>query len=396
MSRGTKLSIAATVLASSLVGTAALAVPYALPAKISPLVSKEVLSPSLTQQTLLPETKIKMGTYDADGNKDGYKLLTAGELWKQLDEYERQVSSSSTAPAVKTKEYDAELGTTIEVVRVPMEASLERSLGVQRFLFDREAFEEQMELPKQSPNLRKSYFNHWGWTDRFSAYLDTGFENYADRNRRGTHADFSVGGYVLGKRVSLIDFDSTINEGEGTSSSSYLAILGDEKTLDNALVANVSFTRGASKRQVFLVAGFIPVSVRATIAGTMEVDLEASIDKDQPHTIDGKVTPSVKATGTADAAVDLWIARAGVEGSLNIITVGVPASLRVSYLPDDHSVESHLKATIDLSTLDGSISIYAKIRKPWGGWTKYEREIFSWDGFQREWTLANRTVFTTI
>ncbi|MBF0298092.1 MAG: hypothetical protein HQK51_05190 [Oligoflexia bacterium] len=376
--------------------------------------------PSVAPEAFGPDTHFTLGLYDKDGNIDGQKEMTGKELWNELNKFTSEqknsfaVETSRLAPAElsnirklnlvtavqEKKAFDQELNQEIEVVEIPQDIQVSRNLTLQ---FNRLVAIPLLPIrinpipvtrPSQPSSLKASYDQVWGNTSLFAAYIEASLENYGSRIERRSTIAFGAGGHVFGQKVALVDFDSNIKRGTGASHSK-LSVLGKVKWESStpALNTNLRYQDEFSKRQRFWV-GPLPVSVGGAVGGALGANLAITSPNDL--TISGSATPYVDSYGKADAAIDIWLARAGIEGQVRIIKDSIPTQLTISYTPATQKLQTNLKVQNELKSLDGKISVYAKIRKLWGGWKKWSKTIFSWNGFEKTWKLIDQNITVNI
>jgi hypothetical protein len=127
----------------------------------------------------------------------------------------------------------------------------------------------------------------------------------------------------------------------------------------------------------------IPIHVRAGLAG--RVGFAASFSAQQTSCRGGlptgsvvaAITPEVSAHGYVSAAVDAFVARAGVKGELELLTARMPLSLSVSV--DGETLHMSNDASLHLSTLSGRIAAFAEINYLFGT-ESAEKTLVRWSG----------------
>lgn len=390
--------------------------------------------PVVAPEAFAPTTKFTIGLYDQDGNVDGKKEMTGQELWNELDKFTNEQKQSFVretgllavnerddlrrlklpTAVLENKVFDSELNQNIEVVEIPQDLHVSRNLALQlnRLILIpiRPIIQPAHPIiviptpvnpqpttpthPAQPHSLTASYNQTWGSTSLFAAYINANMENYGSRLERRSLIGFEAGGHVFSNKVALVDFDSMLRRGTGASHSK-LMVLGKVKWESStpALSKNLRYQEEFSKRQRFWI-GPLPVSVGGAVGGAIGANLAITSPNDL--TITGSATPYIDSYGKADAAIDVWLARAGVEGQVRIIKDSVPTTLTLSYNPSAYSLNTRLTVQNELKSLDGKVSVYAKIRKLWGGWKKWSKTIFSWDGFEKTWKLIDQNLTVKI
>jgi hypothetical protein len=391
-----------------------------------------------------PDTKVTIGLYDAQGNINGSKVLTGKEIEDGLNTFTQNETksfgrlNSSLTPSrvlnlnklnIKTKvkrttKFDRELNQNIEVIEIPQDPKISSNLVAQkskllaiplkpavrpianrpilarpitpRPVISNPSRASGPSHPASPHSANASYDKSWGSKSRFSAYLDAAASNYGSRTRRTAKGHFKAGGYVFNKNIALIYFSAkSERKNNSNSGRSFLKILGQTKweTSSSTPKKTLKFTREKSRRQRFWI-GPLPVSVGGAIGGSVGASMH--LYAPNPKSIEGSITPYIDSYGAIDAAIDVWLARAGVEGALRIIKDSVPVVTTLKYNPAKQDLKFKLKVKNELKALDGKVSIYAKVRKLFGGWRKWSKTLLSWTGFSKSWTLIDKNLVVKI
>jgi len=372
-----------------------------------------------------PNTRVTVGLYDANGDVAGSKIMTAKQIQDDLDEYTNTNTRKFSAAArtlkpntrtrlntrkikttvLKRKMFDRELNQQVETFEIPQDLEVSQGMALQDIRLIAIPVKPVLrpiiinptpghEAKPYSKNV--GYSNTWGSKSKFAAFLNTGFNTYGARGKREAHAFFKAGGYVFSKTISLIDFYSKV-ERKNTTNTGYsrIKVLGSTKWESSAKnpSKNYSITREASKRQRFWL-GPVPVSVGGAVGG--KVGFGLNLFSPDFHSIKGTANPYIDSYGEADAAIDVWLARAGIEGQLRIVKDSLPSEVTLGYNPTQKNLNFKLKVKNELRALDGKISVYAKVRKLFGGWRKWSKTILSWTGFSKTWTLIDKNLTVNI
>lgn len=174
---------------------------------------------------------------------------------------------------------------------------------------------------------------------------------------------------------------------------------------------NVVKTPKKSKDQTLIdtkiIVVVVPIGIKLGITGEVGANLGATLDTAGlggdacPEVIvGGLVEPFIGMGGYVSAAIDIFIAAAGVRGEVNIITVSLPfrpgIGLKVlggmpgSVLPSGIEFQLSAKLDLRLSTLSGRIFAFAEI-----GWCPFcytgEFTIVEWTGPQWNTSIINQT-----
>ena len=309
-----------------------------------------------------PTSKVTIGLYDKDGNVNGSKVLTGKQIHDSLEGYTKtntrtfrtslsRIPRSSVTrlnrlkiktAVVKKTVFDRELRQNIEVVEIPQDLEVSnnfvlqgarlRAIRVLPIMVATPVIVNPSPTHQAKPYSQKvGYDKTWGSKSRFSAYLNTGMESYGSRQKRVGKGHFRAGGYVFNKNISLVDFSTRVERNnQSNNGHSIVKVLGSTKWESSSSSPHRTFkmTRESSKRQRFWI-GPIPVSVGAAIGG--EVGFSMNLFAPDAKSLEGSVTPYIDSYGAADAAIDVWLARAGVEGKLRIVKDSLPTTLRLKY-----------------------------------------------------------------
>ncbi len=208
----------------------------------------------------------------------------------------------------------------------------------------------------------------------------TAKDNGAARLRSDTSIDVTV----LGARIELLGASADQTEGSGgaVANGTSLAIFGESAVSVNATYEQTFFERS----QTFMV-GPVPVTVSVGVTGQLGVGLS----------FEGgalAITPvaSIEATVQAGVGVecDVGGASAGVRGSLTLIAVQLPISLKLYF--ENGQPKFTLRGDLTLESLSGELSLYAEAYVKVCWWkvsADWSKELFRWKGV--EWT---RTLFS--
>ena len=96
--------------------------------------------------------------------------------------------------------------------------------------------------------------------------------------------------------------------------------------------------------------------------------------------------PWAKADAYAKAGVDIYIASAGVKGSLNLIHFETPFAANARVAVEQRSYDTvfsysfDVSADVELEALSGALSVYVELDPFFTDPYSKEAEIFNWDG----------------
>lgn len=194
---------------------------------------------------------------------------------------------------------------------------------------------------------------------------------------------------------------------EGGTLNASIKFLGNTiyskyKTLNNTYTYEPSYSKSVSAHTTVTV-GLIPVTFTAGVSGTLSMEISATLNGITNITLTG--TPKVSSQATASASVggDVGFAsaHAGVEGTLTLLSIGVPASVSATISPasGSNTWTIDLSETINsnVSGMNGSVGLFAEayvlgIGKRW------EKSLASWNGYtnnQRLFSSNQSETFTS-
>jgi hypothetical protein len=187
---------------------------------------------------------------------------------------------------------------------------------------------------------------------------------------------------LFGSTKTLIEGDAYVtNEGGTQSNYAGLEVLGQvvfsksaQATLDYVPVEQEFFSISTT----FTVLA-IPITVEASATGSL--GLTGSLT---PGSSGATIVaePFANITGNASAGVGTTGFSAGIEGELTLINVAVPLTVNLNLTTKSYSTQ----ASLELSSLDGSVSLYAK-----GFGQKATKKLGSWDGLSYTKSLLSRS-----
>lgn len=115
--------------------------------------------------------------------------------------------------------------------------------------------------------------------------------------------------------------------------------------------------------------GPVPVKFTGAVKGTLGVDLATTYTQ---STLLTEAKPNAKVYAQASAGVDMWLASAGVSGTLTLVEAAVPSRVGAVVSPSNVTYEVHSDLT--LASLSGKIEAYATL--PGKRW---KMTLASWD-----------------
>lgn len=343
---------------------------------------------SSTEPLLTPESSLVL----QDGEYT--RQLSGAELKQSFDRYEADVKATNGA-------YVEEVAPEKLNVVIPMAPQAQVALARQEEVFARSAIDLSATVADPSDRATQhemeiGYNQQWGQQDKFAAYIDALLKIYGSQDLRALDAHCNAGGYVFNYQAKALEFNMAMRSGANPSAHTVLKIFGQTKfSFDGTTVYKKVYFQDEIGKTVRFFIGPVPVSVRGSIGGS--AGFEAGIYVVGTG-IKGQITPGITSYGKADAGVDLWFVKAGVEGSLDLLIDHLPAAVTVQLLPENSykTLEMGLNVTNELKALAGKITVFVKVKEFWkfwkDSWKQYNATLFTWSGIQKTWVLLNKSV----
>jgi len=331
------------------------------------------------RQVLRPDTPLVL--------KDGeyVRHLTGGELWQDLGQYEAETKITNGAYEVESRGEKNFI--------VPMSPEVREKLRLQEEHFSRTAITAEPMAPGRGKEatLEIGYNQEWGQKDTFAAYVDALAKIYGSQESRAIHAHLNAGGYVFNYQVKALEFGADMNNtGSSATANIYLRIFGQTKYSSTTplLYKKIFYSNEIGKTVRFFI-GPVPVSVTGAIGGSAGFEAKLGV---VGNGVQGTVTPGITSYGKADAGVDLWFVKAGVEGSIDLLIDYLPVSLTTQLITEGGlALDLNLHVENQLKALAGKIIIFAKVYALWEGWKTYPTTLFEWAGISKNWVLYDKS-----
>jgi hypothetical protein len=344
------------------------------------ILSSALMAQTTEKRVLKPDTPIQLKS--ADGARD----LTGGDMWRELNQYKAEKKVTNGAYEVKSRGFRSELV-------IPMLPAVRERLAQQQENFTKTAVTA---VPVQTRGNDQTweigYNQQWGDQGSFAAYIDALAKIYGSAESRAVHAHLYAGGYVFNQDVKAIEFTSDIQNTNGAANAStVLRIFGETKFSSNVTMLHTQqFFNGEIGKTVEFFIGPVPVSVRGSIGG--QAGFEAKLGL-YGNGVRGSVTPSITVYGKADAGIDLWFVKAGVEGQIDLLIDNLPIVATTELLTEGGlKLDMGLKVENHLLALRGKIDVFVDVYVLWDDeWERYSMNLFSWGGIQKDWLLYERS-----
>lgn len=341
-----------------------------------------VCSVAMAQKPILkPETVVSMQSNDHS------RTLTGADLHRELGQY--KVDKKVTHGAYQAISRNAK-----RLFVVPMAPEIRNRLDAQRAMFEQTAVTAVPRTMTRGTEqtLEFAYNQQWGNQGTFAAYIDALAKVYGSADARSIHAHLNAGGYVFDYDVKALEFSVDMtNNGGSPSALTTLRVFGETKfSSTTPLIYTTQFFNGELSKSVDFFIGPVPVSVRGSIGGQAGFEAKLSV---VGNGIQGSVTPNITSYGKADAGVDLWFVKAGVEGQLVLLNDSLPIALTTQLFNDNGlKLDIALKAENHLSALRGKVDVFVDVLDLWEDeWERYSMNLFAWDGIQKDWVLYDQS-----
>ena len=193
--------------------------------------------------------------------------------------------------------------------------------------------------------------------------------------------DAGVSATAFSHSFTIVELSGYVGNATSQSNGATLAMLGRSAISGTVGVdfspPEATYTFFEAEQNFAL--GPIPIVVTADVTGTIGVD--AGLIPGSTG-VGVNVTPHADLTASASAGVGISGASAGVRGQLTLVDVRVPIDLTLSFTDKTYSTSADLQ----ISTLDGSIDLYAELL-----FAEWETNIASWDGFSHSVNLFTQS-----
>jgi hypothetical protein len=238
----------------------------------------------------------------------------------------------------------------------------------------------------------------WSWSagdhNYFQISLDSDITVIGFKDYLYTSAEGSADGAVLGQDFNIAAAQASASAFQGNVYGSVqLQVLGNY-ILDWSTTQSGSWGWNWSWQQEVaapfdFTLGFIPIHGRVGVRGGIGCDLNLGINGAWAY---GRVTPYTSLTGFAEVGVGWWLASAGVGGELTFLRLGLPVEAG-SYFQWNNGPQlvNYIKSSLDVSTLDGRLYIYAEALGYEEDWT-----LWDWNGIAWSGDLFNDSVVTNL
>ncbi|WP_309890412.1 hypothetical protein [Archangium sp.] len=150
-------------------------------------------------------------------------------------------------------------------------------------------------------------------------------------------------------------------------------------------ITPINWSRTFFSASKSFMVGPVPVTVKASLSGGVKLSVSGQIG---PTVAKLNVTPGAWANVTASAAVNIIVAKFGIEGSVMLINVSIPTvgELFWPYC----TLDWKLTSTLSLNYLSGTLKAFVEVKLIFFN-KKWTVTIASWGGFSKNITLINES-----
>jgi hypothetical protein len=193
--------------------------------------------------------------------------------------------------------------------------------------------------------------------------------------------DAGVSATAFSQSFTVVELSGYVGNAGSQSNGATLAMMGQAAISGTV---GVDFSPPSATYTFFeaedeFALGPIPITVTADVTGTIGVD--ASLVPGSSG-VDVTLTPHADLTASASAGVGVSGASAGVRGELTLIDLRTPIELSLSFTDKKYTTS----ADLNISTLDGSIDLYAELL-----FAEWDTNIASWDGYSHSVNLFKQS-----
>jgi hypothetical protein len=335
------------------------------------------------EQLLAPESSLML----KDGDYTRY--LSGAELKREMKHYQVEKENANGA-------YEEQVAAGKTNLVIPVAPETVQAMERQEELFQQAAvtFEgADISESRGDAEFKIGYNQQWGKKETFAAYIDALLKIYGSQAYRSLDAHCYAGGYVFNYHARALEFNMAMRSGDNPSAHTELKIFGKSKfSYSGTTVYKKVYFQDEVGKTVRFFIGPVPVSVKGSIGGSAGFDAGVTVFGTG---IQGSLTPAITSYGKADAGVDLWFVKAGVEGSLVLVNDNLPATVTAQLVDNAKALELALKVVNNLKALSGNVVVFVKVKEFWkfwkDSWKKYSMTLFSWNGYQKSWVLIDKS-----
>jgi hypothetical protein len=348
--------------------------------------------PNLPISQLRPETEVTIGLYNGKGAVDGsvnkslLQIQNEMNTWasEQRSQYQVFASRSPIFANMNLKELtqlNPIKNRNVRVGQIPMNLVHLEALKRQSDAFKNPGqIQNEPQFKDRTVAYSGGYARSLG-NEYFGVDANAGYGVNISRDYQKADANATVNGTIL--QNSLNVFDAQAHNETGQATYCYISVFGQkvwEKT-SPSFSDDVFFDRSEGARMNFWL-GPVPLSVGGSVTGRLGTQYNVQALTGE-KLLNGTVRPYLDTYGNVDAAVDAYIASAGVFGSLKFLGLSLPTAAYLKYdlRPEAPLLTANLDVSATVDALGGRVGLFAEIDY-WLDSERWEKTLFSWAGFK--------------
>lgn len=347
--------------------------------------------PSVPLPQLRPETQVTIGQYNENGAVDGavnmslQDVQTAMNTWatEQRSQYQIFADRSPIFLNMKLKEltqFNQTKNRNVRVGQIPMNLADLEGLKRQSDVFKNPGHvEDEPEYKERTVAYTGTYARSLG-NEYFGVNANAGYGAFAGENYQKADANATVNGTILKANINV--FDAQAHNETGNATYCYISVFGQKvwEMRSPSFNDNVFYDRSEGERMRFWL-GPVPLSVGASVTGRLGTQYSVQALSGN-KLLEGTVRPYIDTYGNVDAAIDAFVASAGVFGSLKFLGMSLPTNAHLKYdlASEAQMLTARLNVNADVEALSGRVGLFAEIDY-WLDTERWEKTLFSWAGF---------------
>ncbi|MEY4066149.1 MAG: hypothetical protein RIR26_2357 [Pseudomonadota bacterium] len=356
--------------------------------------------PTIPLPQLRPETQVTIGQYNARGAVDGstnmslQDVQTAMNTWANDQRSQYQVFSGrspifANMGLKESTSFNQAKNRNVRLGQIPMNLVHLEALKRQNDAFKGTGnVDNEPEYKDRSAAFSGGYARSLG-NEYFGVDANAGYGVNISKDFQKADANATVNGTVLGSQLSV--FDAQAHNETGQATYCYISVFGQKlwEMRSPSFSDDVFYDRSEGARMNFWL-GPVPMSVGGSVTGRLgtQYTVQALFGE---KLLNGTVRPYLDTYGNVDAAVDAYIASAGVFGSIKFLGLSLPtqAYLKYDLRPEAPQLTANLDVNTNFDALGGRVGLFAEIDY-WLDSERWEKTLFSWSGFQESASIFSQ------
>lgn len=353
--------------------------------------------PTIPLPQLRPETQVTVGQYNAKGAVEGSVNLSLQEIQNAMNTWANDQRSQYQVFAgrspifanmnlLESTRFNQSKNRNMRVGQIPMNLVHLEALKRQGDAFKTAGnVDNEPEYKDRSAAFSGGYARSMG-NEYFGVDANAGYGVNISKDYQKADANATVNGTILGSQVSV--FDAQAHNETGQATYCYISVFGQKlwQMTSPSFADDVFYDRSEGARMNFWL-GPIPMSVGGSVTGRLGTQYSVQALYGE-KLLNGTVRPYLDTYGNVDAAVDAYIASAGVFGSIKFLGLSIPSKAYLKYdlRPEVLQLQANLDVNTNFDALGGRVGLFAEIDY-WLDSERWEKTLFSWAGFQESATL---------